>query len=187
MESTKDSRNENAQQADPHGWLKLDWAALSQTNKQQGRLHLLVRRLPEEGRETPEEVDLTIENGFPGDRWNLGKKKVDSQITLMNWRVAEELGRKPEKYPEFGDNLLVDFDLSAANVPPGTRLKVGEAELEVTAKPHTGCGKFKRRFTDLAYEIVNGKERKVLNLRGVHAKVVVNGRVKNGDCVQKLS
>ena len=37
-----------------------------------------------------------------------------------------------------GDNLFVDLDLSAANLPPGTRLRVGAAVVEVTPKPHTG-------------------------------------------------
>ena len=46
----------------------------------------------------------------------------------------------------FGDNLLVELDVSPANLPTGTRLQVGTALCEVTPKPHTGCGKFAARF-----------------------------------------
>ena len=46
----------------------------------------------------------------------------------------------------FGDNLFVDLDISTANLPSGTRLRVGEALVEVTPKPHNGCSKFEGRF-----------------------------------------
>jgi hypothetical protein len=42
----------------------------------------------------------------------------------------------------FGDNLFVDLDISAANLPCGSRLRVGDAIVEVTPKPHNGFSKF---------------------------------------------
>ena len=45
---------------------------------------------------------------------------------------------------ELGGDL--DLDLSLTNLPPGTRLVLGTAEIEVTAQPHTGCAKFASRF-----------------------------------------
>ncbi len=40
---------------------------------------------------------------------------------------------------------LVDLDLSPDSLPPGTRLELGSAVIEVAAVPHTGCAKFATR------------------------------------------
>jgi MOSC domain-containing protein YiiM len=47
------------------------------------------------------------------------------------------------------------MDLSSVNLPPGTRLAIGTALLEVTSQPHTGCGKFVERFGLHAMKFVN--------------------------------
>src|SRR5215216_179701 len=44
------------------------------------------------------------------------------------------------------DQLFVDLDLSGANLPAGSQLRVGEATIEITALPRRGCGKFQARF-----------------------------------------
>src|SRR5204863_33919 len=80
-----------------------------------------------------------------------------------------------------GDQLFVDLDLSAANLPPGTRLALGTAVIEVTAEPHTGCSKFLERFGPDATMFVNASERRDLHLRGINAKVVTPGRIRVGD------
>ena len=49
-----------------------------------------------------------------------------------------------DRWPLAGDQLYVDFDLSGENLPPGSRLAIGWAVLEVTDEPHTGCKKFTR-------------------------------------------
>jgi len=85
-----------------------------------------------------------------------------------------------------GDNLLVDFDLSASNLTAGQRLKIGEAIIEITAKPHTGCAKFSKRFGADALKFVNSPEGEALRLRGVHAQVVQGGRIAVGDRIEKI-
>jgi MOSC domain-containing protein YiiM len=80
----------------------------------------------------------------------------------------------------------VDLDLALTNLPAGTRLQVGEAVLEVTAQPHTGCGKFVERFGAAAMKWVNSPEGRALNLRGIYARVVSAGRVRPGDPIAKL-
>ena len=56
------------------------------------------------------------------------------------------MGARRDRWPLAGDQLYVDLDLSHENLPVGTRLAIGTAELEVTAAPHTGCKKFASRF-----------------------------------------
>ncbi len=86
-----------------------------------------------------------------------------------------------------GDQFYVDLDLSAANLPPGTRLTIGSAVIEVTAQPHTGCSKFVERFGADAMKFVNASQHQDLHLRGVNARVVRSGRVRAGDTISKLT
>jgi MOSC domain-containing protein YiiM len=85
-----------------------------------------------------------------------------------------------------GDNLIVDLDLSEANIPIGQRLQVGQAVLEVTDLPHTGCSKFVERFGPDAVRYINAAERRALRLRGLYARVLKAGTVQIGDTVQKV-
>jgi len=75
--------------------------------------------------------------------------------------------------------------LSGANLPPGTRLAIGSAVIEVTAQPHTGCAKFIERFGADAHRLVNSPVGRELNLRGINAKVVQAGTIRVGDAVLK--
>lgn len=81
----------------------------------------------------------------------------------------------------------MDFDLSEANLKSGDRLQIGEAVVEVTAVPHTGCGLFKARFGEEALAVINSDLGKSLQLRGIYARVVVDGVVRKGDYVSKNS
>jgi MOSC domain-containing protein YiiM len=91
-----------------------------------------------------------------------------------------------ERWALAGDQLYVDLDLSVANLPPGTRLALGTAVIEVTAEPHTGCEKFVSRFGANAHTFVNTKAHRHLRLRGLNAKVVEAGTVRAGDAIRKL-
>lgn len=79
----------------------------------------------------------------------------------------------------------MDFDLSIAHLPAGTRLLVGEAELVISEKPHTGCAKFSGWFGSDAVRWVNGQAGKELRLRGLNARVVRGGVVRVGDTIRK--
>jgi len=78
------------------------------------------------------------------------------------------------------------LDLSESNVPPGTRLAIGAAVIEVTAPPHLGCKKFSARFGPDAMKFVNSPEGKQLHLRGVNARVVQAGVIRVDNAVTKL-
>ena len=108
------------------------------------------------------------------------------QLNLMNARVIALLAQTKRRWPLAGDQLFVDLDLSADNVPPGTRLAIGTAVIEVTNQPHTGCGKFVERFGADAMTLVNSELGRRLRLRGVNAKVVEPGRIRVGDLTRKL-
>jgi MOSC domain-containing protein YiiM len=71
-------------------------------------------------------------------------------------------------------------------LPPGTRLALGSAIIEVSAQPHTGCQKFVSRFGADAMKFVNSPIGRELHLRGINAKVIQPGRVRVGDKVNKI-
>ena len=108
------------------------------------------------------------------------------QLNIMNSRVIELIAIEKERWKWAGDQLYMDLNISESNTPPGTKLKIGEAIIEVSSEPHTGCKKFVERFGLEAMKFVNAKERKHLHLRGINAKVLKEGRIKTGDIVEKL-
>ena len=108
-----------------------------------------------------------------------------AELNLMGSRALEAVaGPDRTNWPPAGDQLIVDFDLSAGNCPAGTRLAVGTAVIEVTAKPHNGCAKFAERYGIDAARWVNSA--KDLRLRGICAIVVAPGRVGPGDTISKV-
>lgn len=165
----------------------VDWPGLVRKNSDKGTVDLIVVRKPKEKRELVEAILVTPKEGLPGDRWNLLEtRRTHNQVTLMNSLVAKSLCGDDEKLQQFGDNLLVDFDLSEDNLPPGTHIRAGEAILEITEEPHTGCAKFARRFGTAALRVVSLKEYDSLKLRGIHARVLKAGKVTLGDTIIKL-
>lgn len=169
-------------------------ASIRQSPKQAGVLRMIVRRPDTEAREIVEEGQLDLVHGLVGDNWKSrgsrstpdGSANPEMQINVMNARVIELLAQAKDRWALAGDQLFVDFDLSEANVPAGTRLAIGPAVIEVTPPPHTGCKKFSERFGLDAMKFVNSPEGKQLHLRGVNAKIVQPGVVRTGDAVRKL-
>jgi len=153
-----------------------------------GTLELIVRRPAENEREVLDEGELDLEVGLVGDRWHLGSSPTnDSQLTLMNARVAQLVARSRERWALAGDQLYVDLDLSVENLPAGTRLAIGEAVIELTEIPHTGCAKFSARFGTDALKFVNKSPGRELRLRGANARVVTPGTVRVGDPITRLT
>ena len=152
-----------------------------------GTLELIVRRPAENEREVLDEGELDAEVGLVGDRWHLGSSPTnDSQLTVINSRLAQLVAGTRERWALAGDQLYVDLDLSVENLPAGTRLAVGKAVVEVSPAPHTGCAKFTARFGSEAVKLVNKGQGRELRLRGLNARVVTPGTVRVGDPVVKL-
>ncbi|HUR20216.1 MAG TPA: hypothetical protein VMZ90_05360 [Vicinamibacterales bacterium] len=167
---------------------------IRQSPQREGTLALIVRRPQVDAREVLAEAELNTVEGLAGDTWSKrgssrtsdGSPHPDMQLNLMNVRVVEAVAGSTKRWPLAGDQLYVDLDLSQSNLPPGTRLSVGGAVIEITPQPHTGCGKFSARFGVDALKFVNSPEGRLLGLRGVNAKVVTPGRVRAGDIVRKI-
>lgn len=155
--------------------------------RDEGRLALLVRRRADGVRETPERVELSVDEGLPGDGWSRRPpRKPDAQLAVMCRPVAELIANG-QPLSLFGDNLFVDLDLGADNLPFGSRLRVGEAVVEMTPEPHDGCRKFRGRFGADALRFVAARETRSQNRRGVYWRVVEPGSAGVGDVVRVLS
>ena len=161
--------------------------------KEQGVLDMIVRRPEVDAREVIEVGQLDAAVGLVGDNWQDrsssrsadGLAHPDMQINIMNSRVIALVAQNKDRWQLAGDQLFIDFDLSAENVPPGTKLAIGSAVLEATDQPHTGCMKFSGRFGVDALALINSPAGKELQLRGINAKVVQGGQIKAGDTVKK--
>lgn len=159
-----------------------------------GTVELIVRRPAQDEREVLEEGELDAAHGLVGDTWASrgssrtedGSAHPDMQLNVMNARCAALVAQDPDRRQLAGDQLYLDLDLSGDNLPPGTRLALGSAVIEVTDQPHTGCAKFTRRFGLDAHRFVNSEVGKELHLRGINARVVQPGTVRQGDKVQKV-
>jgi MOSC domain-containing protein YiiM len=166
-------------------WRKLD--ALPGAPRGSGRVVLIVRRRELGRRETPDRLRLTPEGGVPGDAWiNRPQPDPAAQIAVMQADVAQSIANG-QALELFGDNLFLDLDLSVANLQPGSRLRVGNATLEVTPKAHNGCRKFQARFGLDAVRLVSDPQLRQRNLRGIYMRVVQPGQVAVGDPVAVIS
>ena len=156
-----------------------------------GVLEMIVRRPAIGEREVIEEGRLDPAQGLVGDNWSrrgAGRPlNAEVQLTLMNARVAALVAQDRSRWPLAGDQLFVDLDLSDTNLPPGSRLIIGNAIIRVSEQPHTGCAKFVERFGIAAMEFVNGSHGKALRLRGINARVIQAGTIRIGDRARKQS
>ena len=158
-----------------------------------GTLELVARRPEVDAREVLDEARLTCSDGVEGDTWKVrgsrrtddGSSHPDMQLNVMNARLGRLIADDDAHMAQAGDQLYIDFDISEANAPAGTRLAIGSAVIEITDQPHHGCPKFKSRFGQDALRFVNSPVGKELHLRGVNAKVIVEGTVRPGDTVTK--
>ena len=169
----------DAIRASPRDDGKLDWIACRPANGE--RIVL-------------ETATLDVAGGLVGDNWVTRPTKLpdqrphpDAQLTLMNARAIDVIAGPRDRWALAGDQLYVDLDLSLDNLPAGTRLQIGDAILEVTALPHTGCAKFTERFGSAAARWVNTPIGRALNLRGINTRVLAPGQVRRGDSIRKLA
>jgi MOSC domain-containing protein YiiM len=168
---------------------------IRQSPKDHGTLKMIVCRPVDDEREVTQRGELNLWEGLVGDNWKRrgskhtedGSANPDAQITVMNARAIELVAQAAERWSLAGDQLYIDMDLSDENLPPGTRLSIGSAILEVSAVPHTGCKKFSARFGVEAMKFVNSPEGKRLHLRGINTKIVQAGVIQVGDVVRKVS
>ena len=167
---------------------------IRQAPSDNGILKMIVRRPAVDERELIDEGELSTDDGLVGDTWKIrssshtpdGSANRKSQITLTNSRAIALLAQSEDRWALAGDQLYVDMNIGEENLPPGTRLSIGSAIIEVSDQPHSGCKKFSARFGVEAMKFVNSPEGKKLHLRGINTKVVQSGTIRVGDVVRKM-
>jgi hypothetical protein len=103
--------------------------------RDRGVLKMIVRRPRVGERETLREGQLDLVEGLVGDsrirrgssRSPDGGPHPDMQLNVMNARAIVLIAREEGRWALAGDQLYVDLDLSCDNLPPGTRLAIGNA------------------------------------------------------------
>ena len=176
---------------DPNRFLAFDdlrrtLEALPDAPSNGGRVVLIVRRRELGRREAPVRLRLTPEAGVPGDAWiDRGQPDPAGQIAVMQADVAALIANG-QPLELFGDNLFLQLDLSVENIPPGSRVRVGGATMEVTPKAHNGCRKFRARFGLDALRFAADPQLQHRNLRGIYMRVLEPGEVSVGDLVEVI-
>jgi MOSC domain-containing protein YiiM len=116
---------------------------------------------------------LLVEHGIAGDAHAEGGIRQVSLLSLdsINKMVAAGAKVKPG---DFAENLTIE-GLEVMYLPVGTRLKVGEVEMEISQigkTCHKGCA-----IRELVGDCVMPRE-------GVFARVLTEGVVKPGDVIE---
>ena len=159
-----------------------------------GRLEAIVVRPETNERRALSTARLTPEGGIDGDRWVTdsyyrlkdGASDPCCQVSLMNVRFLRQIAGEEDAMCLAGDNLIVDLDLSEANLPAGSQLAVGdEVVLEISDLSHTGCSKLESRYGKDARTFMNNARGKSLHLRGRYARIISGGTISVGDPVRK--
>lgn len=155
--------------------------ALPPAPKNEGELVLMVARGRKGERHLPETAVLTQKRGMPGDRWSSDRRygpTYQLATTRADFARVVANGQPLELH---GDNLFLDLDISSENLPTGSRLRVGEALLEVTPQAHNGCKKWVQRFGLAAMQLNLSPAYRKLHLRGIYLRVIEDGLVKRND------
>ena len=167
---------------------------IRQSPADNGPLRMIVQRPGVDQREVVAEGTLDVDAGLVGDSWLTrgstrtpdGGPNAAAQVTVINARLIALLAQTEDRWPLAGDQLVVDIDLSEANLPPGAQLAIGSAVLEVSAEPHTGCAKFAQRFGHQALRFISTPTGQALRLRGVNTRVIQSGPIRLGDLATRL-
>ena len=173
--------------------LEAGLAHIHESPQDGGVLGMIVCRPRTNEREVLNEGVLDLFEGLVGDNWRArggaaahAREYLDMQLNVMNSRVAALVAGSRERWALAGDQLYLDMDLSDDNLPPGTQLQLGDAVIEVTAAPHTGCRKFAARFGVDAVKFVNSPHGLRQNLRGINARIAEPGTIRVGDIASKV-
>lgn len=140
-----------------------------------------------------DEIELTREQGIPGERWataswlktETGAPHPGIQVCILQRRVLDLVWTDRENTPHPGDTFIVDMDLSESNLPVGQMLSVGSAMLQVSEVFNDACVKWKTRYGVDAKSWVTAPGHPELRLRGVLCSIARDGIIRTGDVLRK--
>src|SRR5262245_5158554 len=100
-----------------HAELEAGLSHVRAAPRDRGRLELIVRRPDVGRREVLTEGLLDPDNGLVGDNWSTRHSlrsptrgpQPDTQVTVMNTRVAALVSQHRDRWPLAGDQLFVDL------------------------------------------------------------------------------
>ena len=177
----------------PLAEIERDVAGMGSSPVDNGVVEMIVCRPSIDERQVLDEGVLDVTHGLRGDSWETRGARIPGrgpdplrQITVMNSRILASIAGDRDRWQLAGDQLIVDLDLSIDSLPAGRRLQIGDAVVEVTEPPHTGCSKFAGRFGADALAWANGPVGRLQRRRGMHVRVLVSGTVRPGDAIHKL-
>jgi len=162
-------------------------AALPPPPRDVGSVDLLVARGRDHSRKLPTRARLTAAGGMPGDRFALQTKSGPNYQLAATQTDHASLIANGQPLELHGDNLYLTLDLSTQNLTPGSRVRVGEAVLEVTPQAHNGCKKWVQRFGLPPMRLNMDPAHRDRRLRGIYFRVVEDGDVAVGARVEVIS
>lgn len=162
--------------------------------KESGPVHLLCTRPGYNKRVFPERMGLTQAGGVEGDfemkmpwlKLEDGSPDPRIQVSILPLRVLDLVWRNRVTVVHPGDAIVADFDMTLANLPTGSRIRVGTAVLRVSDLWNDGCVKWKVRYGRPAFAWISAPEHEALRLRGIFCSVETDGEVALGDRIVRL-
>lgn len=143
----------------------------------------------------PDRIQVSAARGIEGERWSKAPwlKLADGsgdpriQVSILPSRIMNLCWRDRENTPHPGDTIVADIDVTEANMPVGTRLRIGESVIEVSDKFNTACIKWKERYGGESLYWLNHRPYRPLRLRGILCRVVVDGEIRATDRIVKVT
>lgn len=159
-----------------------------------GVTRLLCARPKPNARTFPDVLTFTRAAGVVGDfemsrPWLElpdGSPDPQIQVSIMPWQVLELVWRDRDRIAHPGDNIAVDMNLSAENLPAGTLLAAGTAVLRVSEVPNDGCAKWKVRCGRAAYDWVMTPDALHQRRRGLFCSVEQDGALRLGESLRRI-
>lgn len=159
-----------------------------------GPVHLLCTRPNYNKRVFPDRLTLTRTEGVVGD-FEMGKPwlklangETDPriQVSILPLRVLNLVWRNRETMAHPGDAIIADLNMTEANLPAGSLIRVGTAVLRVSDLWNDGCVKWKARYGRDAYIWVSAPAHEPLRLRGILCSVEQDGEIALGGRITRL-
>ncbi len=162
--------------------------------KTDAAIHLFCTRPAYNRRVHPDRLGMSVAHGVADDfemsspwlKRDDGTPDPRIQVSILPLRVLDLVWRDRTAQAHPGDTIVADLDVTDANLPPGTLLRVGTATLRVSDLWNDGCAKWKVRYGAAAHEWVSAPEHERFRLRGILCSIVGDGTASLADRIVKL-